>query len=121
MACVSERQEQGAIIGLLRQVGGLVYVLGTVRKRGDYPGTMQTPGLPDLIAFLPQRRSTTPGSIVTPRQLLTVEVKAKGGRLSPAQVTWQRVADEAGVEHVVGGLDAVIAWLTARGYLKGAA
>jgi hypothetical protein len=31
--------------------------MGTTRRRGDYPGTMQTPGIPDLMAFLPVKRS----------------------------------------------------------------
>jgi hypothetical protein len=54
---VSERAEQSHIVQLLRTVGGQVYVLGTTRRRGDYAGTMQTPGLPDLLAFLPVKRS----------------------------------------------------------------
>jgi hypothetical protein len=41
-----EKAEQAGIVKLVRALGGRVYVLGTRRKRGDFQGTMQTPGLP---------------------------------------------------------------------------
>ena len=72
----SEKQEQQAILELLRLVKARVYVLGTVRPKGDYPGTRQTPGLPDLEAWLPHGNGC---------HLLKIEVKAVGGRLSDAQ------------------------------------
>jgi hypothetical protein len=52
---VPERVQQAHIIRLVRTIGGVVYVLGTVRRRGDYQGTMQTPGISDLLVFLPVR------------------------------------------------------------------
>ena len=106
-----EAAEQHAIVQLLCTVGCQVWTLGTHRRRGDYHGTMQSPGLPDLLAFLPRAGG-----------LLCIEVKAKGGRLRPEQETFRNacLACEAPwqVHHVVGGLDAVIAYLIALGLLK---
>lgn len=108
---VPEKTEQAHIVQLLRSVGAAVYVLGTHRRRGDYQGTCQTPGLPDLMAFVPS------GSTVPPR-LLFVECKAAGGRLRVEQIDFQEHCHIAEVEHVVGDLDAVIAWLVERGVVK---
>ena len=105
-----ERSEQAGIVQLLRSLGAQVYVLGTTRRRGDHPGTMQTAGLPDLIAFI-----HTPDQH---RRLLVIEVKAKGGRLRPEQEQFRTYCLDANVNHLVGDLDAVIAWLIAEGYLQ---
>ena len=43
---------------LLKTVGAAVYKIGTKRKKDDYQGTMQTPGIPDLCAFV--MRATLP-------------------------------------------------------------
>jgi hypothetical protein len=106
-----ERAIQAHVAALLRHVGADVYVLGTTRRRGDYHGTMQTPGLPDLLAFLPRGGG-----------LLAVECKAPGGRLRPEQETFRTacLACEAPflTHHVVGGLDAVIAYLIDLGLLR---
>jgi hypothetical protein len=50
--------------------------------------------------------------------VLCVEVKASGGRLRPEQVAFRQACGEADVAHLVGGLDAVIAWLVDRGYIR---
>lgn len=102
-----ERAIQWRIVGLLRSVGCSVWVLGTTRRSGDYPGTMQTAGLPDLIAFLPRAQG-----------VLFVEAKAPGGRLRPAQADFRAcclplVADR--VYHVTGGLEAVVGILAKLG------
>ena len=106
-----EALEQRAIVQLLHTVGCQVWVLGTTRRRGDHPGTMQSPGLPDLLAFLPRGMG-----------LLCIEVKAKGGRLRPEQETFRNAtlacAAPWQVHHVVGGLDAVIGYLMSLGLLK---
>jgi hypothetical protein len=112
---VPERVEQEHIKRLLRSVGGQVYVMGTTRRRGDYGGTMQTEGIPDLMAFLPRRGSDVAS---TQRTFLFVECKARGGRLRPEQVQFRELCLDADVAHVVGDLDAVIEWLAARGYVK---
>jgi len=52
------------------------------------------------------------------KQLLAVEVKAAGGRLRPEQAEFRELAIAAHVAHVVGGLDDVVAWLIAHGYLR---
>jgi hypothetical protein len=118
-----ERVEQGQIVALLQQLGATVYVLGTVRPRAvpcrrcgapspriDF-STRQTPGLADLEAFLPAREGRPP-------RLLKVEVKAAAGRLSPEQRAYRDQCRLAGIAHVHGTLDAVIAWLHGAGYVR---
>lgn len=107
-----ERTEQAGIVKLLRSIGGAVYVFGTTRRKGDYQGTMQTPGIPDLEVFLP------PAGGLSENTLLKIEVKAPHGRLSPAQQHYRDHCIAACVPHIVGGLDDVIAWLVKHGYLK---
>ena len=48
-----EKEIQADIVKLLETVGAAVYKIGTTRKKGDHQGTMQTPGIPDLVAFVP--------------------------------------------------------------------
>ena len=107
-----ERVEQRQIVALLRHLGAQVYVLGTTRKRGDHPGTMQSSGLPDVLAFLPSE----PGG----EGLLMVEVKARGGRRSPAQDAFADHCRQAGIAYVCGGFDTVIYWALAEGLIEGA-
>lgn len=114
-----EKNEQALIVQLLRTLGARVYVSGTRRRRGDFPGTMQTPGIPDVEAFLPRPRWCDLES-ASARQLLKIEVKAKGGRLTPEQREYQELCAAASIAHIVGGLDDVIAWLTAHRYLRSA-
>ena len=47
-----EKEIQADIVKLLETVGAAVYKIGTKRKKGDHQGTMQTPGIPDLLAFV---------------------------------------------------------------------
>ena len=110
MPRVPERAEQAAIVRLLRTLRAEVYTLGTVRRHDDYPGTMQTPGVPDLLAFLPRGGEG--------RRQVWIEVKAVDGRLSPAQRAFRDHCREAGVDHVWGSLTAVIDWLAAEGYVR---
>ena len=110
-----EKPIQAAIKDLLLMLGAKLYVLGTRRKRGDHQGTRQSPGLPDLLAFLPPRATA---HRVVPRRLLIVEVKPPGGKMSPEQEEFRMLCLEAQIGHVVGDLDAVIAWLLREGYLK---
>lgn len=108
---VPEKAVQVQIVTLLRSIGARVYVLGTTRRRGDYHGTMQTEGLPDLLAFLPAKAGHAP-------RLLAVEVKAAGGRARPEQLIFRDCCEATGVAHVLGDLDALFAWLIAEGYLR---
>lgn len=107
---VSEKVEQAHIVQLIRSVGGRAYVLGTRRRSTDYPGTMQTPGLPDLLTFLPSQGNG--------RRVLMIECKAAGGRLRPEQQAFRDLCCGSNADYVTGNLDAVIAWLCARGYVK---
>lgn len=70
-----------------------------------------TPGIPDLGAFMP------PSPIDGRRRFVWCEVKAKGGRLRPEQAVFQGHCQLAGVDHVVGGLDEVYAYLLSLGYV----
>lgn len=109
---VPEKAEQAHIVQLLKTLRCRVWVAGTRRPKGDYQGTCQTPGIPDLTAFLPDATG-----------ILFVEVKAAGGCLRPEQEEFRELvlaceANGLGVHHIVGGCDAVIAWLMTRGLLK---
>ena len=44
-----EKEIQSDIVKLLETVGAAVYRIGTTRKKTDHQGTMQTPGIPDLV------------------------------------------------------------------------
>ena len=112
-----ERAEQKAILDVLKIVHAQVWVLGTVRKRGDWPGTRQTPGLPDIIASVPKLDCGLLNKNRN-RDRLEVEVKAGRGRLSYAQEHYRAHALSACIEHIVGGVDAVLAWLRTRGHLE---
>jgi hypothetical protein len=106
-----ERREQAAIVQLLRAIGGQVYIIGTVRRKTDFQGTCQTAGLPDLVCFLYRPRKDTAVQ-------LWIEVKAKGGRLRPAQAEFQSWCQAARVHHVTGGIDHVQNWLVDHGWLQ---
>jgi hypothetical protein len=109
-----EKVEQAGIIKLCRSLGGRVYVLGTRRRRGDFQGTMQTPGIPDLFVFMPQPR----GEGAPPWHQVWIECKAEGGRLSEAQKEFQALCVGAGGWHIVGGINAVIAQFIKAGWLR---
>lgn len=106
---VPEKAEQAHSVQLVRSIGGTSYVLGTKRRRDDFQGTMQSPGVPDVIHFIPDHGRTV---------LLFHEVKAADGRLRPEQRAFQEGCIAAGVAHIVGGLDTLIGWLTARGIVQ---
>jgi hypothetical protein len=114
-----EKAEQAGTIKLLTMLGADVYVLGTRRPRGrpcpkcgsfvaEHAGTCQTPGLPDLVAFLP-------GPL--PRRVCFVEQKREGGRFSADQERFRELVASSPACYVAGTLDDVIAWLTNEGYL----
>lgn len=108
-----EAGEQLKVRQLIASLGGRAFVLGTRRRKGDHQGTMQTPGLPDLVAFLPVRASSPPVW-----RLVVVECKAPGGRLRPEQETFRELCRWANVEHVTGGYDAFVRWCQQRGHLR---
>lgn len=111
-----EKDEQLAIRQLMLSLGAKEYVLGTKRRRGDYAGTMQTPGLPDLQFFLPDRRRD---AHLHPWRFLVVEVKReKLGRFRPEQIEYRDLCRAAGVDYIGGSLDDVIVWLVREGYVK---
>lgn len=114
-----EKVEQAETVKLLCMVGAEVYVLGTRRPAGrkcpqcgtfvaESQGTRQTPGISDVIAFLPGR----------PRPVLFIEQKRTGGVLSPAQRHFRDVCQASTAAYLTGTVDEVIGWLSARGYLR---
>lgn len=107
-----EKVEQAHGVQLLRSLGAAVYVSGTHRKKGDFQGTMQTPGIPDVEAWLPGQR------VQGARRLLKWEVKAGEGRLNAEQRVYQALCVAAGVAHLCGDCNALIAWLIHEGYLR---
>ena len=107
-----EKEIQADIVKLLKTVGAAVYKIGTTRKKTDHQGTMQTSGIPDLLAFVTMRVSW-----VQPVQLW-IEVKRPGETRSEDQDKFRAHALKAGCEHVTGGLDEVLDWLKARGVVK---
>lgn len=105
---MSEKDEQSAIIQIARATGGLVWVLGTRRARGDYQGTRQTPGLPDLWIVWPN---------LARGHAAWWEVKTATGRRSPAQVAFAEACAAAGVAYGCGDSRAFEAWCADRGLL----
>jgi hypothetical protein len=122
-----ERAEQEGVKKLLRTLGARFFVAGTVRKKGDHPGTMQTPGLADIpLCFLPRRSRLSQSYHDTggEYQLVVIEVKSpaaaktKSGGLRPEQADLKNLCAEAGVPYIHGDLNAIIAWLIENRYLK---
>lgn len=121
-----EKGEQANGIKLLWSIGAKVYVLGTRRSRGracpqcgtfvaEHQGTRQTPGIGDVLAFLPARM----GAARLEREVLWWEAKRPdGGRLSDAQQEFQELCVQSRTHHCAGPLDDLIAWLVGHGYLN---
>ena len=110
-----EKSIQADIVQLLESVGAAVYKIGTTRKKGDHQGTMQTAGIPDLLAFVTTPARFGQGPVVVQ---IWIEVKRPGGRMSEAQWSFWRNARDAGCAHLVGGVPEVLDWLKARGVVK---
>jgi len=113
---------QAAILSLLLTIGAVPITLGRPGLRRRLcprcqapvhmdPGTRQTPGIPDLEAFLPLRAGDDR------RVFLKIEVKRPGEKLRPEQDAYRELCEAAGVAHLWGDLDDVIAWLLAHNYL----
>jgi len=107
-----EAGEQNAGVQLLRFLKAAVYVSGTRRPKGEYQGTRQTPGIPDVMAILPNLAG-----------VVFWEAKASGGRMSPEQLAFRVIVEqyeEAGlpVYHVLGGSGALVALLLRLGLVK---
>jgi hypothetical protein len=117
-----ERTEQGSIRNLVEQLRGVVYTLGTTRATccgicgapNSDPTTRQTPGIGDLAVYLPPP-ARQPARGWT---LVWVECKGRGGTLSLEQVAFRELNLRAGVAHVVGGIDEMIEYLTAGGWVN---
>ncbi len=113
-----EKDIQAQIVQLLEGplIGAKVYKLGTVRKRSDYQGTMQTPGIADLEVFLPAKLH--PSGRLRPLRMLKIEVKSQKGRMSPVQQVYRQYCLKSDTAHIVGGVDEVIRWLILHRYMN---
>lgn len=116
---IAEKVIQSQGVNLLRSLGAKVYVLGTKRRRGDFQGTNQTPGIGDVYALLVRPpRCAKADTVVGPLpRALWWEAKAEGGRLRPEQIEFRNACQVCGVAHIIGGLDPLFAWLVNYGYL----
>ena len=110
----AHKAAQAQIVKLLITIGAKVYVSGTTRRKGDYQGTMQSAGIPDLEVFLPKRARVA--NMRTCR-VWKIEVKTGRATMTKAQRDYAELCLKAGIAHIVGDLDTVIAWLVAEGYL----
>jgi hypothetical protein len=109
---IPERVVQSQIRAALLAIGAKVYTIGRPpRKDAVFKGTGQTAGIPDMFAFLPLRGGVGPSAV-------WIEVKAKGGRLRPEQAEFAALCAGAGIPHLVGGLDVVLAYLQQHGYVR---
>jgi hypothetical protein len=88
-----EHVEQAEIRRIFIRRGAKVYWMSQKRKSG------QTKGVPDLLIFDPHRG------------LVFVEAKGAGGKARPEQVEFREHCIAAGVHHVLGGVQAVRAFL----------
>ncbi len=114
-----EKHEQQDGVKLLRSLGAAVYVLGTKRRKGDYQGTNQTPGIADVEAWMPTKRSDQCTPWMLSRQLLKWEVKrSRGAKTSVEQESYAALCTDAGVSYVCGDLSALMRWLVDAGYLR---
>lgn len=115
LARVPEKDEQSAIVQLLRSLGAAVYVIGhpSPNDGRSNHGTGQTAGIPDLYALLPTPRYGS-GSACA----VWIEVKATGGYLRVEQRLFRDRCTAVGQLHIVGGVDAVMRWLTKGGWLR---
>ena len=109
-----EREITQQIVRLLKSLGGEIYKSSTTRRRGDYQGTMQTPGIPDLEIFMPPPKARPADNHV----LVKIEVKAQKGRMSPAQQRYRQLCLLSNTHHIVGGFDEVLDWLISHAYLE---
>jgi len=115
---ISEKQEQRAIVDLLRLIGAKVYVIGRTPPRDGrtHFGTGQTPGIPDLYAFLPDRMHQTVGICDLP---IWIEVKAKDGVASEAQKAFASLAFRSNHFYFRGTADGFTAYLRSLGFRIG--
>ena len=107
-----EKHEQAAGVGLLRYCQAAVYVSGTARRKGDYQGTNQTAGIPDVLALLPRNLG-----------VLWWEAKSRRGKPSPEQEAFRAIVsgyEAAGlpIYHCLGPYDALRAKLVGIGLLR---
>lgn len=123
-----EEVEQEHVKQILRSMGAKFWVAGTRRKKADYQGTMQTPGLADLpLVFLPRRigKSATLGApTYTLYDFLVIEMKSPAAMKkkyhdrSREQMELAELCKLAGVNYVCGDAKTVVQWLIQYEYLK---
>lgn len=123
-----EAIEQQNIVRTVAQLGGKCYVLGT--KRGlvkcvtcgsltpEHQGTKQTPGVSDVLAFIPYRAGEFSAVLVFVEAKAPGRARTKNAGLSPDQVEFRDWCQRACQEHLVGGFNVFANWLIERGIVK---
>lgn len=108
---------------LLSSLGADVYTIGTRRSKGkacpkcktfvpEDQGTRQTPGIADVLAFLPEKNGK-------PAIALWWEAKhADGGHASAEQLHFAELCRRSSQAHCIGPLNALFAWLLEHKYLN---
>lgn len=102
-----ERHVQAGIVRLFKACGGVVYSTSQ-GYRHDPGGTRMTPGLSDLVVFFPRLQRT-----------LFFEVKAPGGKRTPAQGVFAETVVHSGSSYGFGGMDAALACMRQWGLIAG--
>jgi hypothetical protein len=105
-----EKAEQADVLRVLQALGAQVWLTGTRRPHGESHSTRMTPGLPDLLVFLPARGGA-------PARFVTMELKRTGGSMSVEQQRFKGCCDATGIAHVCGDASTIVDWLETAGYL----
>jgi hypothetical protein len=123
---LDEKSEQANIQNFVQQIGGYVATIGTRRARNCVTcgspadmSTRQTEGLPDLVVFLPPApHLRSAAGQRAPWVCVWIEVKGRGGTLTPEQVVFREFCTLAHETHIVGGFDAFLEFARAGGWVK---
>lgn len=132
--CMPEKDEQQLGLHLLVSIGCRydktgkdtdIWVFGTRRPRTlpkTAHSTFTTPGTPDVLAHLPLvARHAHHALAASQPRFVWWEVKAEDGTPSDAQLNFEAVCRSRGIAHVMGGHQALRAFLVKHGFLRGLA
>lgn len=109
--------DAGALEKAVEHAGDqLMRALGFEVIRFSHPGkTKQTPGIADRRYYRrPRIIARRDGRFLAPAVSLWWEAKSDSGRQRPDQRVFQELVEACGEAYVLGGVDALEAWLVAR-------
>ncbi len=118
-----EKAEQADAQRFFESIGGEVFVIGTRRPKGkrcpscgtfvpEHQGTCQTPGISDLLVFLPRLRDRRR------KVAVFVEMKAERGRPSEDQKAFLALCAAADIPTILGTFEVVVRWAVEQGYVR---